>query len=225
MNIAVLGTGRVGRAIAARLHELGHEVAVGTRDPQATLTRSEPDRMGNPPFARWHSAHPGIGLTTFDLAAAGAELVVNATSGAVTLDVLGLAGAENLAGKVLVDISNPLDFSAGFPPTLFVKDTDSLGEQVERTFPRAKVVKTLNTLNADLMVHPQTLGESSTVFVSGDDADAKRLVVGLLESFGHDDVIDLGGIETARGAEMMMPIWLRLMGVLGTAAFNVKVVR
>ena len=225
MNIAVLGTGRVGRAIAARLHELGHEVAVGTRDPRATLARSEPDRMGNPPFARWHSAHPGIGLTTFDLAAAGAELVVNATSGAVTLDVLGLAGAENLAGKVVVDISNPLDFSAGFPPTLFVKDTDSLGEQVQRTFPRAKVVKTLNTLNADVMVHPQTLGESSTVFVSGDDADAKRLVVGLLESFGHDDVIDLGGIETARGAEMMMPIWLRLMGVLGTAAFNVKVVR
>jgi len=225
MNIAVLGTGRVGRAIAARLHELGHEVAVGTRDPRVTLARSEPDRMGNPPFARWHSAHPGIALTTFDLAAAGAELVVYATSGAVTLDVLGLAGAENLADKVLVDISNPLDFSAGFPPTLFVKDTDSLGEQVQRTFPRAKVVKTLNTLNADLMVHPQTLGESSTVFVSGDDADAKRLVVGLLESFGHDDVIDLGGIETARGAEMMMPIWLRLMGVLGTAAFNVKVVR
>jgi predicted dinucleotide-binding enzyme len=225
MNIAVLGTGMVGRAIGARLHELGHRVVVGTRDPQATLARTEPDGMGNPPFAVWHASDPGISLTTFEQAAAGADLVVNACSGAVTLDVLGLAGTENLADKVLVDISNPLDFSAGFPPTLFVKDTDSLGEQVQRTFPRAKVVKTLNTLNADLMVHPQTLGQSSTVFVSGDDADAKRVVVGLLESFGHDDVIDLGGIETARGAEMMLPIWLRLMGALGTAAFNVKVVR
>jgi len=225
MFIAVLGTGMVGRALAARLHELGHDVTVGTRDPQATRARTEPDGMGNPPFSTWHGAHPGIGLASFAEAAAGAELVVNASSGAATMDVLGLAGADNLAGKVLVDISNPLDFSAGFPPTLFVKDTDSLGEQVQRAFPAAKVVKTLNTLNANLMVDPKTLGESSTIFVSGDDAAAKEVVVGLLQSFGHDDVIDLGGIETARGAEMLLPVWLRLMGALGTAAFNFKVVR
>jgi 8-hydroxy-5-deazaflavin:NADPH oxidoreductase len=225
MFIAVLGTGMVGRALAARLHELGHDVTVGTRDPQATRARTEPDGMGNPPFSTWHGAHPGIGLASFADAAAGAELVVNASSGAATMDVLGLAGADNLAGKVLVDISNPLDFSAGFPPTLFVKDTDSLGEQVQRAFPAAKVVKTLNTLNANLMVDPKTLGESSTIFVSGDDAAAKEVVVGLLQSFGHDDVIDLGGIETARGAEMLLPVWLRLMGALGTAAFNFKVVR
>ena len=225
MFIAVLGTGMVGRAIAARLHELGHDVTVGTRDPQATQARTEPDGMGNPPFSAWHGAHPGIGLASFADAAAAAELVVNASSGAATLDVLGLAGADNLAGKVLVDISNPLDFSAGFPPTLFVKDTDSLGEQVQRAFPAAKVVKTLNTLNANLMVDPKTLGESSTIFVSGDDAAAKEVVVGLLQSFGHDDVIDLGGIETARGTEMLLPVWLRLMGALGTAAFNFKVVR
>ena len=225
MNIAVLGTGMVGRAIAARLHELGHDVTVGTRDPQATRARTEPDGMGNPPFSTWHGAHPGIGLASFADAAAGAELVVNASSGATTMDVLGLAGADNLAGKVLVDISNPLDFSAGFPPTLFVKDTDSLGEQVQRTFPLAKVVKTLNTLNANLMVDPKSLGDSSSIFVSGDDPAAKEVVVGLLQSFGHDDVIDLGGIETARGAEMLLPVWLRLMGVLGTPAFNFKVVR
>ena len=139
--------------------------------------------------------------------------------------MLGLAGAENLAGKPLVDISNPLDFSNGFPPTLFVKDTDSLGEQVQRSSREARVVKTLNTLTADLMVHPPTLGASSTVFVSGDDADAKATVTDLLTSFGHDDVVDLGGIETARGTEMYLPIWLRLMGALGTAQFNVKVVR
>ena len=225
MNIAVLGTGMVGQAIAGRLHELGHSVVVGTRDPQATLARTDPDQMGNPPFSAWHGAHPGVELATFADAAARADLVVNASSGAATLDVLGLAGADNLAGKVLVDIANPLDFSAGFPPTLFVKDTDSLGEQVQRAFPQAKVVKTLNTLNASLMVEPKSLDESSTVFVSGEDAAAKATVVEILESFGHDDVIDLGGIETARGTEMVLPIWLRLMGALGTAQFNLKVVR
>jgi predicted dinucleotide-binding enzyme len=225
MQIAVLGTGMVGRALAGRLHDLGHTVVVGTRDPQATLARAEPDGMGNPPFSVWHAAHPGVGLATFADAAGAADLVVNATSGGVALDVLHLAGAENLAGKVLLDISNPLDFSAGFPPTLFVKDTDSLGEQIQRAFPDAKVVKTLNTLTAALMVEPKRLGESSTVFVSGDDAEAKAVVTGILESFGHDDVIDLGGLETARGTEMLLPVWLRLMGALGTAQFNIKIVR
>jgi len=151
--------------------------------------------------------------------------VFNASSGEAALELLRLADAENLAGKVLVDIANPLDFSAGFPPTLFVKDTDSLGEQVQRAFPEAKVVKTLNTLNASLMVEPKALGESSTVFVSGDDPEAKATVTGLLQSFGHEDVIDLGGIETARGTEMPLPIWLQLMGTLGTPRFNFKIVR
>ena len=204
MNIAVLGTGSVGRAIAGRLHELGHHVTVGTRDPHATLARTEPDASGTAPFATWRADRPGVALATYSDAA---------------------AGAENLSGKPLVDISNPLDGSKGFPPTLFVKDTDSLGEQVQREFPSAKVVKTLNTLTADLMVHPQALGASTTVFVSGDDAGAKATVTELLTSFGHDDVIDLGGIETARGPEMWLPIWLRLMGALGTAQFNLKIVR
>ncbi len=204
MNIAVLGTGSVGRAIADRLDGLGHTVVVGTRDPRATSARTEPDAMGNSPFALWHGEHDGVALQTYAEAA---------------------AGAENLAGKPLVDISNPLDGSKGFPPTLIVKDTDSLGEQVQREFPSALVVKTLNTLTAGLMVHPQDLGASSTVFVSGDDAGAKATVTELLTSFGHDDVIDLGGIETARGAEMILPVWLRLMGALGHAQFNVKVVR
>jgi hypothetical protein len=225
MNIAVLGTGMVGRAIAGRLHELGHSVVIGTRDPEATLALAEPDGMGNPPFSVWHADNASVELATFAEAAEGAELVVNATAGAAALDMLGLARTENLAGKVLVDISNPLDFSNGFPPTLFVKDTDSLGEQIQRAFPEAKVVKTLNTLNASLMVDPKSLGESSTVFVSGDDVGAKAIVVALLESFGHDDVIDLGPLETARGTEMILPVWLRLMGALGTGAFNFKVVR
>ena len=225
MNIAVLGTGMVGQAIAARLHEVGHTGAVGTRTPQRTLARTEPDQMGNPPFAVWHADHQDVALATFADAAAGAELVVNASNGGTTLELLRLAGAENLAGKPLLDIANPLDFSQGFPPSLFVKDTDSLGEQVQREFPEAKVVKALNTLTATLMVDPKSLGQSSTVFVSGDDAGAKATVVALLESFGHDDVIDLGGLETARGTEMLLPVWLRLMNALGTAQFNFKIVR
>jgi predicted dinucleotide-binding enzyme len=151
--------------------------------------------------------------------------VVNATDGGASLAVLDLAGADNLAGKVLMDISNPLDVSQGFPPTLFVKDTDSLGEQIQRAHPRASVVKTLNTLTAHLMVNPQVLGEETTVFMSGDDAGAKATVAELLESFGHTDVIDLGDITTARGTEMMTPVWLRLMQVLGTGSFNFKIVR
>jgi predicted dinucleotide-binding enzyme len=210
MEIAVLGTGSVGRTVAARLDELGHTVTVGTRDPEATLARGD---------------HPPQPLATYADAAARAELVVLAVSGEVALDVLGLAGADHLAGKVLVDISNPLDFSAGFPPTLLVKDTDSLGEQIQRAYPEARVVKTLNTLTASLMVHPETLGSGSTVFVSGDDSSAKGVVTDLLGSFGHDDVIDLGGIETARGTEMLMPVWLRLMQALGTGEFNFKIVR
>ncbi len=225
MNIAVLGTGMVGQAIAGRLDELGHSVVIGTRDPGATLARTEPDQMGNAPFSAWHAAHAGVEVATFADAAARADLVMNASSGAATLDVLGMAGAGNLAGKVVVDIANPLDFSAGFPPTLSVKDTDSLGEQVQRAFPEARVVKSLNTLTASLMLDPKALGESSTVFVSGEDAAAKATVVELLESFGHDDVIDLGGIETARGTEMLLPVWLRLMGTLGTGHFNFKIVR
>jgi predicted dinucleotide-binding enzyme len=225
MKIAVLGTGMVGRALAGRLSGLGHDVTIGTRDPQATVARTEPDGMGNPPYATWAKAHPEVAIARFGEAAAGAELVVNATNGSGALPALEQAGAENLAGTVILDLSNPLDFSQGFPPTLFVKDTDSLGERIQRAFPEARVVKTLNTLNADLMVDPASLGADSSVFVSGDDAAAKATVTALLESFGHTDVIDLGDISTARGTEMLLPVWLRLMAALGTAAFNVKIVR
>lgn len=210
MNIAVLGTGMVGKALAAGFTRTGHDVTIGTRDPAVTR-----EREGDLPAP----------LATYADAAAGAEVVVNATNGQATLEVLGLAGAANLAGKVLLEVSNPLDFSQGMPPTLTVKDTDSLGEQVQRAFPDARVVKTLNTMNAGLMVDPARLGRPSSVFVSGDDAEAKQVVTGLLTELGHEDVVDLGGIETARGTEMYLPLWLRLMGALGTADFNIHVVR
>ncbi|MGV9215979.1 NADPH-dependent F420 reductase [Micromonospora sp. RB23] len=217
MRIAVLGTGSVGQAIAARTAELGHQVTIGTRDVAAT-------RAGA--YAAWAAEHPGVGLETMAAAAAEAELVVNATSGTGSLPALTAAGAANLAGKVLLDIANPLDFGAGFPPTLTVDDSESLAERIQREFPEAKVVKSLNTLTAELMVRPRQLADGDhSVFVSGDDAEAKRIVTGLLVSFGHTDVIDLGDLSTARGTEMLMPLWLRLYGRLDTALFNVKVVR
>ena len=226
MKIAVLGTGMVGQTVAAKLSDLGHETTVGTRDPQATLARTEPDGMGNPPFSAWHAEHPAVRLATFAEAAEQAEIVVNATNGGVSVDVLNQAGAANLAGKVLLDIANPLDFSQGFPPTLFVKDTDSLGELIQRTFPDAKVVKALNTMTAALMAEPGlAAGGDHSVFVSGDDAAAKQTVIDLLKSIGHTDVIDLGELSTARGTEMLLPVWLRLMGALGTPMFNFKIAR
>ena len=226
MNIAVLGTGTVGRTMAARFADLGHQVAIGTRDPEATLARTEPDAMGNSPFSAWHADHPQVRLETFAEAAEQAELVVNATNGGVSVEVLNQAGTANLAGKVLLDIANPLDFSRGFPPTLFVKDTDSLGEQIQRAFPETRVVKSLNTMTAALMAEPAlAAGGDHSVFVSGDDAAAKQSVVDLLTSLGHTDVIDLGDLSTARGTEMLLPVWLRLMGALGTPMFNFKIAR
>ncbi|MGD9960353.1 NADPH-dependent F420 reductase [Nocardioides sp.] len=217
MKIAVLGTGAVGRALSGRLADLGHQVTVGTRDPAAT--------GAVPEYAAWADTHPSVGLAAFSDAASEAELVVNATSGAVSLEVLRQAGAEHLAGKVLLDVSNPLDFSGGFPPTLSVSNTDSIGEQIQRAFPQARVVKSLNTMNNSVMIDPGSLGESTSVFLSGDDDLAKVVVRELLGAFGHDDVIDLGDITTSRGVEMLLALWVRLMGPLGTATFNFKVVR
>lgn len=212
--------------IAARLAELGHDVTLGTRDVEATLSRTEPDAMGNPTFASWKADHQSVDLATFEGATMAADLVVNATNGSASLTALDQAGASNLAGKVILDIANPLDFSGGIPPTLFVKDTDSLGEQIQRGFPEAKVVKALNTVAAPLMVDPKLLDAGDyTVFVSGNDGQAKVAVTGLLIEFGHTDVIDRGDITTARGPEMMLPVWLRLWGSLGTPMFGSKIVR
>jgi predicted dinucleotide-binding enzyme len=217
LDIAVLGTGPVGRAVAGRLSELGHSVTVGTRDPAGTAARED--------YAAWAAEHPAVGLASFAEAAGAAELVVNAAGGDVALGILDAAGTDNLAGKVLLDISNPLDGSKGFPPTLFVKDDDSLAEMIQRAHPRARVVKSLNTMNNAIMADPQRLGEDTTVFVSGDDAEAKAVITGLLRQMGHGDVIDLGGIETARGPEMWLPLWIRINLALGGNDFNLKIVR
>jgi 8-hydroxy-5-deazaflavin:NADPH oxidoreductase len=226
VRFGILGTGIVGRTIASRLAGLGHEVMVGTRNPADTMSRTEPDTYGNPPFSAWQEEHPEVQLGTFGEASAHGEMVLNATAGAVSLEALELAGETNLNGKILIDIANPLDFSKGMPPTLLVCNTDSLGEQIQRRFPEAKVVKTLHTMNAYLMVDPAQLAATDhTVFVSGDDAEAKAMVTELLRSFGWTDIIDLGDITTARGSEMLLPIWLRLFGALQKPIFNFKIVR
>jgi predicted dinucleotide-binding enzyme len=225
-KLGVLGTSVVGRTLAAKLAELRHSVMVGTRDPAVTLARPNADSFGNPPFKVWREQHPGIEVGTFSQAAAYGEMVVNATSGMSSLDALSSAGHDKLAGKILIDVANPLDFSRGMPPNLSVCNTDSLGEQIQRAFPKTSVVKTLNTVNASLMVAPKQLADGAhTMFMCGNDAASKAKVAALLESFGWQDVVDLGDITSARGTEMMLPVWLRAWGALQTPNFSFKLVR
>lgn len=223
MQIGILGTGMVGRALAAGFVRAGHDVTLGTRNVDETIVRPLDGAPAS--FADWLAENPSVALADFASAAGVADVVVNATNGSATLAALTEAGAANLAGKVLLDVSNPLDFTRGFPPTLTVKDTDSLGEQVQRAFPEARVVKSLNTMNATLMVDPGMLPEPTTVFLSGDDPTAKAIVAGLLGEFGWTDILDLGDITTARGPEMWLPLWLRIMGPVGGSRFNLRVVR
>jgi predicted dinucleotide-binding enzyme len=216
MKVGVLGTGGVGQTLAGRLVELGHEVTMGSR------------ASGNETAVEWaagagDAAHEG----TFEDAARFGELVVNATAGVASVEALKMAGAENLAGKVVVDVSNPLKPDSGMPPTLEPCNTESLGERIQAAFPEARVVKALNTVNAGVMVDPGSVPGSHDVFMCGDDEDAKATVRELLVGFGwpEDDIVDLGGIESARGPEMYLALWLRLMLAGGSAQFNVKVVR
>lgn len=224
MKIGVLGTGVVGRTLAAKLAELGHEPAIGTRDVKALMERTTPGERARQTFAEWSEEHPGVRVASFAEAADG-DIVVNATPGGVSLAVLESVGDARLAGKVLIDVANALDFSGGMPPGLLVAGKDSLAEQIQRRFPTARVVKTLNTVNARVMVQPEELGDGDHhIFVSGDDADAKAGVTEILRSLGWRHIVDLGGLSTARGTEMFLPLWVSLMAVLGSAHFNIKVV-
>lgn len=219
---AVFGTGTVGQALAGRLSSNGHKVIVGTRNVADTLARKDNDMYGNPPFAIWQKDHPDVQLGTFKKAASLSEVIVNCTMGHGSLDALQSAGESELNGKILIDIANPLDFSQGFPPSLLVCNTDSLGEQIQTAFPMLKVVKTLNTMNAWLMVNPALVPGNHTVFMSGNDKAAKETVKGILNRFGWEDrnILDLGDITTARGTEMLLPVWVRLFGALKTPMFN-----
>ena len=213
MRIGILGSGVVAQTLGTKLLALGHRVKLGTRDPHK--------------LDEWFDRVGGRGTVgSLADAAAFGEMVFNCTAGMYSLEALQQAGADNLRGKILVDVANPLDFSAGMPPSLGISNTDSLGEQIQRAFPEARVVKTLNTVNANLMVNPAALKGPHTLFVSGNDPEAKAEVTRLLkDGLGWTSVIDLGDITTARGTEMLMPLWLRLFGVLQTPMFNYRIVR
>jgi predicted dinucleotide-binding enzyme len=214
VKYGVLGTGMVGQTIAAKLVELGHEVRMGSRS------------AGNEKAVEWASA-AGDGASEGDFADAASfgDALFNCTAGAGSLDALRAAGSENLSGKLLVDVSNPLDFSQGMPPRLTVCNDDSVGEQIQREFPDVLVVKSLNTINASLMVDPSPVPETN-VFVCGDDAGAKQQAAGILQEFGWpaESIVDLGDIAAARGAEMYLPLWLRMMGAVGSPTFNIWIV-
>lgn len=217
MRIAILGTGMVGAELGGKLAQAGHQVMMGSRSAD------------NPKAAQW-VATTGANASqgTFADAARFGEVALNCTSGLASLSAIQLAGADNLADKILLDMANPLDFSKGMPPSLSISNTDSLGEQIQKALPQTKVVKTLNTLNASLMANPAALPGDHVIFVSGNDADAKKQVTVWLEQwFGWKphNVIDLGDITTARGTEMLLPIWIRLMLAFGTPAFNFNIVR
>lgn len=228
MKIGILGTGMVGQLFATTLLAKENEVMMGTRHVANALAKSGNPNAGTPAFADWHAANPGVRLGTFADAAAFGELLINVTSGGGSLAALDAAGPENLGQKVLLDVANPLVFSKGMPPTLSIVNDDSLGETIQRQFPALRVVKTLNTMTASLMVNPAALTGEHNVFVSGNDADAKATARAFLTGqFGWKpaSIIDLGDITTARGAEQLLPIWIRLWGALRTPLFNFAIVR
>jgi hypothetical protein len=215
MKIAVFGTGDVGQAIASKLVSLGHEVKLGSRTANNEKAQAWVAKSG-----------PRASTGTYADAAKFGELVFNCTLGAGTIEALKMAGEGALDGKIVVDLSNPLDFTKGMPPSLFISNTDSLGEAVQRTFPKAKVVKTLNTMWNGLMVNPRMLPESHVNYVCGNDAGAKAQVKNLLKTFGWQDeeLLDLGDITCARGTEQILPLWVRVYGATKNGAFNFKIV-
>lgn len=215
MKIAVLGTGTVGDTIASKLVELGQDVMMGSRTANNEKAKA---------FADKHKGKAKTG--TFADAAQFSELLINCTSGQGSLEALKLAGEKNLAGKVLIDLANPLDFSKGMPPSLSVCNTSSLAEEIQKTFPKAKVVKALNTMWCGLMVNPGMLnGGDHHTFVCGNDAAAKEEVKKLLKSFGwkEKNILDLGDLTAARGTEMYLPLWLRIYGATNNGAFNIRI--
>lgn len=206
MKIGVLGTGMVGDAIASKLVALGHRVMMGSRDAANPKAIAWAKRVG---------VHASIGA--FADAARFGELVFNCTNGANSIAALRSAGEENLSGKILIDVANILPPVAGH--------NEALGEQIQKTFPAAKVVKALNTVNCEVMVEPSKLSSTHAIFICGNDDNARTTVRELLETFGWRDVIDLGGISSARATEGYLPLWLELWKTLGTAQFNIAVVR
>jgi 8-hydroxy-5-deazaflavin:NADPH oxidoreductase len=212
MKIAVLGTGMVGEALGTKLIALGHTVAMGSRTPD------------NKNAARWTKTN-GVNASqgTFAEVAALSEMIILCTKGEATLEVIRTAGPDAFGEKVVVDVSNPLDFSRGLPPSLLICNTDSLGENVQKALPRARVVKTLNIVHCDVMANPARAGHP-TMLLCGNHAAAKEVVAAMLRDFGWKELVDLGDIKAARGTEMLLPVWLSLFNVIGHPHFGFKIV-
>jgi 8-hydroxy-5-deazaflavin:NADPH oxidoreductase len=220
MRIGILGSGAVGQTIGSKLVQIGHEVYMGSRD------------AANPKAIAWanneninkQSSFKHALFGTFANAAEFGEVLFNCTLGPASLIALGQAGIGNLRGKILLDTANPVDYSDTIW-TLTTSNTDSLGEQIQRAFPETKVVKTLNTMNCDVMINPNKLAETTDVFISGNSAEAKAKTASYLrEWFGWRSVIDLGDITTSRAAEMFIPMWRCLRLATKSHHFNIKVV-
>jgi predicted dinucleotide-binding enzyme len=218
MKIGILGTGIVGTTIGSALIAKGHEVKMGSRDALNEKASAWTKTSGN-------NASQGI----FEEAAVFGDIIFNCTKGEHSLEVLKLAGEQNLSGKILIDVANPLDFSKGMPPTLTLCNDTSLGETLQAAFPSVMVVKTLNTLNCSLMVDANKLaGGDHNILVFGNDEDAKLQVKEFLHdnfNWVKENIIDLGDITNSRGTEQLLPIWIRLWAALGTADFNFKIVK
>ena len=215
-KIAVLGTGNVGETIGTKLIGLGHTIAMGSR----TLNNEKALA-----FTKKHNGKASAG--TFADAAAYGKIIFNCTKGLASIEALKMAGENNLKNKIIIDIANPLDFSKGMPPSLTISNTNSLGEEIQKTFPESNVVKALNTMWCGLMVNPGQLNKGDhTTFICGNDATAKAEVKEILVSFGwsENNIIDLGDITSARATEMYLALWVRVMGAINTGTFNIKIV-
>jgi predicted dinucleotide-binding enzyme len=219
MKIAILGTGSVGATIGSRLVDLGHQVMMGSRT------------ANNEKALAFVSKHQGINAAagTFSEAATYGEVIFNCTKGEYSLDAIALAG-KGINGKVLIDVSNPLDFSNGMPPHLIpnLANTNSLGEEIQKRFPETKVVKTFNTMWCGIMVDPNLVGGGNHInYICGNDASAKNTTINILKQFGwkNECLLDLGDITNARGTEATLLIWLRVYGATKTGAFNFNIIK
>jgi predicted dinucleotide-binding enzyme len=223
MKIGIIGSGVVAQTLGTKLLELGHDVVLGTRDPK----KLDDKKHFAVSLREWlqQTGNKGKVVTFADAASHGA-LLINATSGEVSIEALRMAGADKVGTKTLIDTANILDFSKGMPPRALASQDNCLAEEIQLVFPNLKVVKCFNTVTAPLMTNPKALaGGDHTIFVSGNDSAAKAEVSELLRSFGWSDILDLGDVSTARGPEMYMAMWLRLWGATGSGTVNVKVVR
>ena len=227
MKIGIIGSGIVAQTLGTKLVQLGHDVALGTRDPKKLDDKKGFGGSLGEWLAKANEKTKGkANVVSFRDAAAHGELLINATHGQNSVDALKLAGDDALGTKVLIDVSNELDASKGMPPRVGASQDSCLAERIQAAFPELNVVKSLNTINCSVMVDPKALaGGDHSVFVSGNNAPAKAAVGELLKELGWTDILDLGDLSSARGPEMYMALWLRLWGATKTGAINIKVVR